>query len=288
VITRKDRFVLAWNLVIQASRTAAARLGSEQMAVQLFEFTRKLFGDREGLDLSGVDPANAPDAASQQAMMMFSPHSIEIAKRLCNATFVFWWNRNDQPFFTSDHPVVTQDNSVLETVGAWQRISVRGAIMFPLSSRVVLGVLHQDGEAVVAGIDGKVIGIDDPTEPNAYQVMHSLRQVYCEEQRFELVERGLNAHPELGDAKREVVRLGTFQDHIAEVRARTKKYPPALVEVGDPVLVVVPGQEDGPDGGHVRELADRTAIVELLDGRRIEVAKAYLVPATEELLASGR
>jgi hypothetical protein len=150
-----------------------------------------------------VSPQRA--AFEQARFMLRKEYRRRAVAVLMNQIWIVGRNDTDQPLYFSDAPV-TRYSHVPHPFGGPGLATIGIQIDFPLSSRYVL-MIHDRayfGESL-APREGRIVALDDEKVKgfNGMQVWNSRRQVYCSENRFDLVRHYAQTEPEWFDADRQ-------------------------------------------------------------------------------------
>jgi len=139
----------------------------------------------------------------EHARIMFDQPLIE---RIMFILFQHIWliadNQTPQPFFTSDAPVMRQPHYNHPVYGGAGFGSKGVEILLPLSSRFLLVLLERT--YFTPGLketDGAVMHLkpEEVTYYNGFQVWESFRQIYCQEDKFDLAKDLVERYPEICD-----------------------------------------------------------------------------------------
>lgn len=122
----------------------------------------------------------------------FSKYIHELAKIFAKYRWIIGVNRTDEPFYTSDHPVVKIP--YFGTGYASEGIE----ILFPLNSEVILILQHKE-HAKSNERDCKLLNLskDEVKKYNEAQVYCSDQFIYCQEDKFELAQYICKKEPDL-------------------------------------------------------------------------------------------
>lgn len=126
----------------------------------------------------------------------------EMAEIFYNHIWMVGINNSESPFYTSDNPVVmhTPFKNKIRGVG----IKSKGIeIAYPLSSQYILILADRDSYKDYEAFDGKSSNMREENVEyyNSLQVIHSNRQIYCEEQDFYLVKDMIKESPDISNPK---------------------------------------------------------------------------------------
>jgi hypothetical protein len=144
------------------------------------------------------------------ANLMFDyPGVIAIAEKFWNLFWIVGRNRTDQPFFTSDEPVV-RDRNPPENDSPDVPPGVGIEYAFPLNSEFILVMFDRYMFSKIAApgyedCERKTLefGPADVERYNALQVAKSTQYVFCLEDKFALAERLCREEPRICDPDRE-------------------------------------------------------------------------------------
>lgn len=195
VITPNVKKELSYLLAIQALRTREFR----ELFVEFFEKSFSSIAER-------ILEAEFPDEMNEvrvrldekslpiyQAIQMFKS-SKNISEIIRTYIWAIGINKTDQPLFTSDNPVVRQAH-----LGANGFACSGIEIAFPLSPQIIIIIFENTHFSQLSSVDNKLLLL--PLEAvnyyNELQVYNSRRQIYCNEDKFNLVKDICKAHPDV-------------------------------------------------------------------------------------------
>lgn len=141
-----------------------------------------------------------------------------IIQILSSHIWIIGINETNQPFWTSDSPVVTsQHKPGLSESHSYSGIASKGVeIAFPITSRYVLVLCDREVFAHYQNVDCKTVKFNDRhiIYYNSLQVIQSNRQVYSSQTTFDLAKEVCNTYPEVCDPNRTRARIDLIDGHI--------------------------------------------------------------------------
>jgi hypothetical protein len=197
VFTENQQIELSHLIAIQALRTRESR-------DYFVEFSEKTL--RAIVDL--IMAAEFPDSRNEikssvklnknfvriiQAQLILGKS--KISEAILNHIWLIGINQTSRPLFTSDHPVATQahlDYSGYSSEGI--------EIAFPINSKIILILLEKSHFAQYAHLHNKLLSmtlLETVTHLNRLQIHNSHRQVYCNEDKFDLVKEICKSQPDV-------------------------------------------------------------------------------------------
>ncbi len=111
-------------------------------------------------------------------------------------------NQTSQPFFTSDAPVIRHPHDINPFYGTFGFGSKGVEILLPLTSRFLLILLERSWfTPILKETDGAVLHLkpEEVTYYNELQVYESYRQIYCQDDQFELARFLVERDPKICD-----------------------------------------------------------------------------------------
>jgi len=117
-----------------------------------------------------------------------------ISEIICTYIWTIGINTTDQPLFTSDNPVVKQAHLESNAFG-----SPGIEIAFPLSPQTILIIFENTHFSKESPLDNKLclLSLEAVNYYNRLQVSYSRRQIYCNEDKFNLVKKICQDYPEI-------------------------------------------------------------------------------------------
>ncbi|WP_240416691.1 DUF4238 domain-containing protein [Paenibacillus periandrae] len=118
-----------------------------------------------------------------------------------NFIWIIGVNQTDQPFFTSDNPVVRNSHAKENEARSYQGVFSPGMeIVYPLTSKLILTLFERRSFANISKWDNCFIPLTDVenvTYYNSLQVLQSSKQIYCQEDKFELIQQMIKKEPNI-------------------------------------------------------------------------------------------
>jgi hypothetical protein len=198
VIKRNQKQAMAYFLTIQLLRTRDHR--------NLITESLEKMGEALLLKTSDYSPDDFRVVADEewvtlfQSQFMFSPQARKTFMRaLCQHIWFVGVNDAEQPFYTSDNPVVRKGH-YRDSFRSFSGIASPGIeIAFPLSPRCILVLCGRTAFRHYRRFDCKTMSLnsDNVTYYNSLQVFQSHRQIYCSSEKLDLAERICSEHPEI-------------------------------------------------------------------------------------------
>ena len=144
------------------------------------------------------------------AQTMFDPKMMAL---ICGALDRHIWtvgmNESEHPFYASDHPVARHAH-FSDPIRSMAGIDSPGIeIVFPLSSRYLLSMVHRTSFPDAAVHENSIVRLtdDNVTFYNDLQVSNSHRQIYCLNSDFALAERICVERPYLRSPTRDRIEI---------------------------------------------------------------------------------
>lgn len=196
------RQAIATFIVIQDVRT---RLFRDQFLQKHDAIIEEI--EQRGIEVPPGWKEEATDerVAFEHARFMFSKEYRQAAVgALMRHIWVVGRNETAQPLFFSDAPVTRYAHAPSQFGGAGLA-TVGVQIDFPISSKYTLMMYERTHFGpLLAEREGKMMALDDEGVKaiNTMQIAQSRRQLYCAENKFELVLEYAQSHPELFDPDR--------------------------------------------------------------------------------------
>lgn len=208
-ITKNQKQNLAIHLGVQILRTREFRDSYIELSKKAREAIFNKFLKLQKIDTEAIVSIGDNMIPAEHARMIFDPESLGIlVPFLSDCIWMVGINMTEQPFYTSDTPIVKEAH--LSRFGpsftGWLSPGVE--IAFPLSSKLVLTLYNRNLfndtgsraiQQIAEGMDGNLIPLeaDHIKRYNSLQVIHSYRQIYCEADSFELALKICNEHPQV-------------------------------------------------------------------------------------------
>lgn len=133
-----------------------------------------------------------------QASFMFNPEVLDtFTQALLNHIWFVGTNTTDDPFFTSDHPIVKRAH-ITDHLRSYSGIASEGIeIAFPLSPEFILILCERTAFMEYEKFENRMIPLnaDNVTYYNSLQVVQSYRQVFSLKDNFNLAHEMYETHP---------------------------------------------------------------------------------------------
>jgi hypothetical protein len=197
IIKPSQKQAMAYFLTMQLLRTREYRNLIAESMEKMGEALLLKTSDYSPDDFKVV--ADEERVALFQLQFMLSPQTREnFMRALCEHIWFTGTNDTEQPFYTSDTPVLRSFSGIA---------SPGIEIAFPLSPHCVLVLCERTAFSRYQRFDCKSMPLngDNVTYYNSLQVYQSYRQIYCPSRKFDLAERICSEHPEICTPER--VRL---------------------------------------------------------------------------------
>jgi len=193
---------MAFFVTIQLLRTREHRTGY----VQLAEKAAKAILDRiTKVEMPDVSPSdyevkfNQEMASLEQAKFMSNPEFLEKSVQiLTNHIWFIGINDTNQPFYTSDSPVVRHAHKKIPFCGSSGIASEGIEIAFPLTPRHILILCERTYHRYFTQWDCKCMPLNAENLKyyNCMQVVQCNRYVYCPKKKFSFARHICNENPE--------------------------------------------------------------------------------------------
>ncbi len=135
------------------------------------------------------------DIQFQQAYLLLHEDVLKVVEDWCDRYWIFWRNKTECNFYTSDHPIVRY----------WHKDQKRDELFFPITPKYGVSILFQDGLQQHAE-NRSVSELSDPEEVkkhyNFLMVTQCNRQVYSAENDFRFAKELIKLNPVLTDPNR--------------------------------------------------------------------------------------
>ncbi|MED3681835.1 DUF4238 domain-containing protein [Bacillus thuringiensis] len=210
-ITGEEKGHLSYLIAVQMLRTKKYRedMGAlENKLAQLLadDMLKRKFPDYE----NGKVQIKASEINKKitQASMLFDNERVEtFAKHLYKHCWYVCINNTEQPFYTSDNPVVrhAHKEDVLMSYGGIASEGIE--IVLPLSSKLMLVMVERSYHSHLLPIENQFFELDDVENIifyNYLQIVQSHRQIFCLENKFDLIEQIKSERPELLEVRNNV------------------------------------------------------------------------------------
>lgn len=174
-LTRDDYKQLADFITTQERRTPEARKHLAEIA--------RSYGQELEIDIQ-----------FQQAHLLFHKDVLKFVEDWCDRYWIFWRNKTEHNFYTSDHPVVH----------FWHKDQNCDELFFPISPRYGVSILFRDNLSQDAK-NRNVYELSDPEEVRHYNflvVTQCNRQVYSVDNDFGYAKELVKLNPTLTDPNR--------------------------------------------------------------------------------------
>ena len=190
--TESDYKELADHILTQHKRTPEHRV----LTTQLIEKQRQLKakGASDELIKELALEAETYDPQVQQIYELTDSQVLRDIEGLCNQYWVFWSNKTQHNFYTSDHPVVGHFDT-----------DERFEIYFPITPKFSVSILVKDHFPHFAFRHQKINEVQDSELVKFYNkvmLMHCSRQVFSAENDFRLAKKVIKENPSVRDPNR--------------------------------------------------------------------------------------
>lgn len=208
VVKRKQKQAMAYFLTIQLLRTRDHR---DLIAESLEKMGEALLLKTPAYSLDDFQvEADEEWVTLFQSQFMFSPHTREIfIGALCQHIWFVGVNDTEQPFYTSDNPVVRRGH-YHDPCRNFSGLASPGIeIALPLSPRCILVLCERTAFRHYRKLDCKSVSLNSENVSyyNSLQISQSHRQIYCSSEEFDLAKRICNEHPEICVANRDRLQV---------------------------------------------------------------------------------
>lgn len=190
--TKSDYVELADHILTQHKRTPEHRILTTQRLEKERQLRSKGASDEVIKELALE--AEKYDPQFQQIYGLLSSQVLRDIEGLCDQYWVFWSNKTRGNFYTSDHPVVGNIDT-----------EERFEIYFPITPKFSLSIRVKDHFPHDVLMHQKINEVLDPEYIEYYNkviLINCSRQVYSEEDDFQLAERIVKENPSLRDPNR--------------------------------------------------------------------------------------
>ena len=212
---------IAYFLIIQDLRTREFRNSFSSVMAQLHaqihsmqELARKRMAERGEVVTCETSIAPIPTEMTPlaHAQYMFNLPTIDqMARIFLNHIWIIGVNQTGQNLFTSDAPMTIRSELANPARGGTGYASRGVEIAMPLSSRFMLMLFERSWFAPrLPDKDGDVVGLHPEVVKhfNSRQVFESHRQIFCQDDQFELARDLVAKYPELCEAGRSRFTIG--------------------------------------------------------------------------------
>jgi hypothetical protein len=134
------------------------------------------------------------DIQFQQAYLLLHEDVLKVVEDGCDRYWIFWRNKTNLDFYTSDHPVVRY----------WHKDQKCDELFFPITPKYGVSILFRDDLRQRAE-NRNVYELSDPEEVKHYNflmITQCNRQVYSAENDFAYAMELLKLNPKLTDPNR--------------------------------------------------------------------------------------
>ncbi|WP_171685524.1 DUF4238 domain-containing protein [Paenibacillus planticolens] len=194
-LSNEDRQVLSIHLIIQDLRTRDSRRQVSEMkkAIAQMIFDLEMYSEDKnympGEFFVELDPAHA---VIDQLSFLFDPKKlIEFASVLNSHIWFVGVNLTDDPFYTSDAPLVKRAH-LPEDFMSYSGLASRGIeLAFPISDKLIITLCERSYHKAVEPIENLFFPIYEPgviKYYNSMQIIGCERQIYCSQNKFTLVD----------------------------------------------------------------------------------------------------
>lgn len=202
VLSPKEIMIFGIYVAVQELRTREWRNNIEDTVSQL----EGLFGDEATTELQEDMVQFQTDESLREFQSDFLKDNAPRFARIMldRLAWCVFENRTNQPFWTSDHPVVRFNTRNRERPGSHGLQSEGIEVYFPLSPNYILYLVDKEEYQ-----EELMLMTDEITDPeqviffNDLQVQDANRHIFSHTDEFELAERRLDDSPEVGDENRQ-------------------------------------------------------------------------------------
>jgi hypothetical protein len=194
-LSSEDRQNLSIHLIMQHLRTRDSRRQVAEMKKTIMQmlFDLNMYNEdrnyKPGEYFVELDPAHA---VIDQLSFMFNPERlIEFSSVLNSHIWFVGVNQTDQPFYTSDAPLVRKAH-MPEDLMSYSGLGSKGIeLSFPVSDKLIITLCERSYHKVVEPVENLFFPIYDLEVIkyyNSMQVIECERQVYCSQNKFALID----------------------------------------------------------------------------------------------------
>lgn len=210
VISMKTKEIISQYLTMQIVRTKEYR---KQMS-DFLDAMRSSFLTKKWLNEDQVKQLGFNNHQENARLLsighLSSDHTLHatMVKLLQSHIWIVFQNETDEVIYTSDNPVVRRAwvNRPGRSDSGWGSNGIE--INFPLSFKYILTLYERSHFKDMERFENTLIVIDDPQNIiylNALQVSNSYRQVFCNDDHFDLAHEMVTTHPDLRSVDRKRV-----------------------------------------------------------------------------------
>lgn len=208
--SEEEKVRLSLFLAVQIIRTRAFRDSIKQIIEKTYQalaYKQQMNGDDPLSKEEFVVEANKDYVKLQHAGMILDEEvGVQISETLLNHIWVMYVNKTNQPFYTSDNPVLTIPHKKNEYISYSGLASEGIEIVFPVSPNLLIAMYDRKWYSS-SFRDRSFIPLNDKEFIDYYnqvQVIHSFRCIYSKESNFELANDICKNHPEICDPSNRV------------------------------------------------------------------------------------
>lgn len=208
--SEEEKIHLALFLAIQSIRTKAYRDTMKQIVEKTYETLayKQQMNDDNALPKDAFRVKANDDFIKLQhsGILLDEEVAIHFAETLMDHIWVMYVNKTDQPFYTSDNPVLTIPHKRDKYMSYSGFASDGVEVVFPVSPYLLIAMYEKKWHLKFYK-DRTFIPIYNKEIVNYYnqtQAVHSFRCVYSQIENFELVENICKEHPEIRDPSNRV------------------------------------------------------------------------------------
>lgn len=182
-------------IIIQFLRTKKFRNDAMALEQKVAQMLVDMIGKNEIADYNlGEVTVKVPENSSiaMQASMIFDPNIIQsFANELNKHCWIVLVNETDQPYFTSDNPVVIQEHKKHQFMSNTGIASEGVEVIIPVSPNLLLIMLEKTYHQDFLKFENQFLIVTDSDIVDGYnflQVSQSNRQIYCSENKLGLLD----------------------------------------------------------------------------------------------------
>lgn len=203
-ITKEEKKHLSYLIAIQMLRTRKYREDVGAMESKFSQMLVDLIGEEEIPDYkSGDVTVNVPEVNKKlmQISMLLNPETISsFANELYKHCWSVLVNNTEQPFYTSDNPVVKYAHKEDQFLSYGGLASEGIEIALPLTSKLILIMRERSFHTPFLPVENEFAYLSAEEHVDFYnylQVSQSNRQIYCLTNKFNLIEQIKKEQPEI-------------------------------------------------------------------------------------------
>ncbi|WP_176706262.1 DUF4238 domain-containing protein [Paenibacillus hemerocallicola] len=194
-LTSNDREDLSVHLALQHLRTRDSRRQIAQINKTITQmlFDLSMYNEDKNYKPGEyfVEPNPEHEVIDQLSFMLNPEKLLEFSSVLNSHIWFVGVNQTDQPFFTSDAPLVRKAH-MPEDIMSYSGLGSKGIeLAFPVSNKLIITLCERSYHKVVEPVENLFFPIYDLEVIkyyNSMQIIGCERQVYCSQNKFMLVE----------------------------------------------------------------------------------------------------